>query len=81
MQANSGHALTNLLHEPVRVDGAARFVIPLLDGTHDRSGLVAAMEADTRWREPVSIAYNGAGIADRVEQILASLARDALLMA
>ena len=42
-QAGEGLPLTNLRHEPVKLDEANRQVLRLLDGTRDRAALVAAM--------------------------------------
>jgi len=43
LQVERGRPLTNLRHEPVPLDESNRQVLRLLDGSHDRDALVAAM--------------------------------------
>src|SRR5262249_35064970 len=43
LQAEAGGTVTNLRHEVVRLGEAERHMLPLLDGTRDRAGLLAGL--------------------------------------
>jgi hypothetical protein len=43
LQAQYRSSVTNQYHEQIPLDPASRFLLPLLDGTHDRSALLRAL--------------------------------------
>jgi len=44
LEASKGHWLTNLRHEPIRVDEFCRQIIRYLDGTRDHAALIDALD-------------------------------------
>jgi methyltransferase-like protein len=43
LQALTSGTITNLRHESLKVEGVTHFLLPHLDGTHDRAGLLELM--------------------------------------
>lgn len=73
-QAGAGELVTSLRHEPVRVaDPLARALLPLCDGTRDRTALAAAL------RDRFDL--DEARLLGRVDDALASFAQSSLLTA
>ncbi len=74
-QAETGGRVTNLRHERVTLDEAARWLLRQLDGTRDREGLVRlAEEARTRGEIEVS-----GPIRETLDAVLRFLGRAALI--
>jgi methyltransferase-like protein len=63
LQVDRGRPLTNLRHEPVRLDEANRRVLRLLDGTRDRDALVAAMAGLAR-QGVLQVQHEGESMTD-----------------
>lgn len=76
MQANEADTVTTYRHGRVEVPAFERVVLPLLDGTRDRSALVAAMSGRAIEGEAT---LDGAALAGRCEEALDWLACNALL--
>ncbi|MEP0546043.1 MAG: class I SAM-dependent methyltransferase [Rhodothermales bacterium] len=72
-EAEVGEVVTNGWHRAIPLDGVARRVVPLLDGTRDRSALLAALAGANGVAEPVRAAD--------LDGVLCRLAEDALLVA
>jgi hypothetical protein len=92
LQIREGPNVVNLRHFNIRVeDSLSRFLLPLLDGKHDRGGLVREAMALIQSgeavveRESIPIASSAEDIQDSlavaIEQRLAELAEMALLVA
>ena len=85
-QARDGLFVANLRHDYVQIDEASRHVLPLLDGTHDRASLTAALEAGYTpgAGAPPSLSGGGPPTAQAfvaaVDEVLGAIARTALLL-
>lgn len=72
-QAGLGDIVTNLRHEPTRLNEFSRAVLPLLDGSRDRAALLGALRSS-------SPGTDEANLPAMLEQSLERLAGFALLM-
>ncbi len=89
LQAETTDNLTNLRHERVEVSGLARFLLPMLDGTHNRADLERLASRPVsegtltmhRDGSPVAAAEAAATLDAEVNDTLGQLARCALLVA
>jgi SAM-dependent methyltransferase len=88
LQSQSSRTVTNRRHEPVKLDDAARIMLPYLDGKRDHAALVGEL-LEVLTRREVALPPGFAGpvgdisdaMSGALQQWLTSLARQALLIA
>lgn len=74
LQAKSSNRVTNLRHERVRVDEFDRYLLPYVDGSHDRAMLVDELRTGPVAQGDLKLEREGEPITD-AEQVLDVLAQ------